>query len=146
MNDGSDGRTVEELILRYDRASAPNYRCEAKGRLTDGARFEIHERVSRFADCLAIALGFPPEQVSIQGAMPIIEELWARKHATDNGYAVDARIFGTSMGGLRIPAINGANLLAAIGEYINTAWSARKHDVEVTEYEMTVNRGGRNAA
>lgn len=73
---------------------------------------------------------------------PIVEELHCYRSKTENGYDVECRIFGTSMGGLRIGAIDLPSILLALQEYTRCAWAARKNDIQVADFKATVQRGG----
>jgi hypothetical protein len=94
----------------------------------------------------AIAESLDTKLVGVRwtGALPIVEFLHCRPAMRDNGFEVECRVFGTTMGGLRVPQITLFNLIAAVQQYCSAAWEARKAagDIHVMDFAMTVDRGG----
>lgn len=73
---------------------------------------------------------------------PVVEALYIEKSKLANGYDCEVQIMGVIVGNLRIASINVPNLMLLIQEAARVAWGAKKHEAEITNYEMTVNRGG----
>lgn len=86
-----------------------------------------------------------PDDFDVHCPAPVVEELHVRKSARDNGYEVECRIFGRSMGGLRCDSITVGALAYIIQQYAKTAWAASKRGIVVDTHKMTIDRGGNDA-
>lgn len=90
----------------------------------------------------SIHLQVPDQFDPAMPALPVYR-LVIERAALANGYAVEVD-FGAPLGcvgNLRIPEIDVGWLLCAIQEAQRVAWGAKKHEIEVTDFRMTVNRG-----
>lgn len=87
-----------------------------------------------------------PDDYETNFPMPLVEELHVYRSKRDNGYEVEARIFGHSLGGLRVETLTLGGLAYCIQQYAKTAWAANRDNIEVANFQMTVERGGNNAA
>ena len=75
-------------------------------------------------------------------ALPV-HELVIKPATLANGYELQID-FGRPLGrveNLRIPEIDVGWLLCAIQEAQRVVWGAKKHELEVTDFKMTVDRG-----
>lgn len=73
---------------------------------------------------------------------PVVQALYIEKSKLFNGYDCEVQIMGKVIGNLRIASITVPNLVLLIQEAARTAWGAAKHEAVITDFEMTVNRGG----
>lgn len=71
-----------------------------------------------------------------------IDELVIIKSVLANGYDCEVTLLGKVVGNLRIPDITIPSLVLLIQEAARAAWGAAKADIPVTDFNMTVNRGG----
>jgi hypothetical protein len=71
-----------------------------------------------------------------------IDELHISKSKIANGYDCEFTLLDTVVSNIRINEITIGNLILAAQEAAKTAWALRKTDAHVTDFNMTVNRGG----
>jgi len=133
-------REGTELVCSFTKGLELPYTVVLQGEDEEGL-FEYDAKGDYLLDCLCKVFEFDPKRLVMNRAFPVIEHLSARKSKTDNGFEVEARIYGRTMGGLRIARIDMPCLIGALGQYIETAWAAAKVDAEVTDFHMTVERG-----
>jgi len=70
-----------------------------------------------------------------------VDRLVIEKSMLGTGYDCEVTLLGVQVSNLRIPQIDVPCLVLLIQEAARTAWGAVKHDVPVTNFDMTVNRG-----
>lgn len=90
----------------------------------------------------SIHLVVPDEFDPTMPALPVYE-MHIKRATLANGFELDID-FGHPLGrvgNLRIPEIDVGWLLCAIQAAQRVAWGAKKHEAEVTDFRMTVNRG-----
>ena len=89
-----------------------------------------------------IHLQVPDQFDPTMPALPVYE-LVLKRATLANGFELSID-FGNPLGrveNLRIPEIDVGWLLCAIQEAQRVVWGAKKHEVEITDFKMTVNRG-----